>query len=545
MQQKQKAHLTCTSSHTNCPFNVRCRPLLRLPSRIRGQRFPAALPSAGVHPFRRTLTRLLEARFPLLYIETFEEQRVLGEIRSAVAELEPSRALWHWTTTEGMRRSGGLTERNTREPAQMLQGIRRVVESAVFVCADLHAFLGDDGRPADPQVVRALRDLVRDFRSGEATRTVIVVAPILRIPAELQRDVTVVDFPLPTAVEIGELLDSMGADRTVVLNGTLRDRLATAAVGMTLIEAERAFTLAMVDGGIAESAVDVVLAGKAQAVRRSGGLELVRTDIRFEHVGGLANLEAWLLSRRDCWRAEAADYGVPAPKGVFLAGVSGCGKSSIAKATAGEWGLPLIRWDFGRVCDGSVGDRDVRATLSTVEGTAPCVLWVSGIDRMITGENGARTAVFGTFLAWLSEKTRPVFVIAIADRIDGLPQDLLCGSRFDQTFFVDLPNSAARESIWRIHLERRLTGPAAGLSLSPPLLHDLSEASEGFSGQQIEQCVVTGLLDAYSGRRPLAAADLIRAVEGTVAMSARSGDELTTWREWAKRHAVPAAPPVR
>ncbi|WP_306365074.1 AAA family ATPase [Nocardia sp. CC227C] len=497
-----------------------------------------------MHPFRRTLTRLLEARFPLIYIETFEEQRVLSEIRAVLDELEPSRALWHWTTTEGMRRSGGLTERNTREPAQMLQGVRRVVERAVFVCTDLHAFLGDDGRPADPQVVRALRDLVRDFGSGEVARTVVVVAPVLRIPVELQRDVTVVDFALPPAAEIGELLDSMAEGGGIVIEEAVRDRLATAAVGLTLVEAERAFALAMVDGGLTESAVQVVFERKAQAVRRSGVLEPVRTTMRLERVGGLANLAAWLLGHRDHWLTEAAAYGLPAPKGVFLAGAPGCGKSSITKAIAAEWGLPLIRLDLGRVCGGTAGasDREVRAALATVEAAAPCVLWVRDAGRAVTGDSDYCTRVFGTMLAWLRERTRPVFVIVTADSVDNVPQDLFRGSRFDRTFFVDLPNSTEREFIWRIHLDDRLTGPAAGLSLSAPLLRDLSQASEGFSGEQIEQCVVTGLFDAYSARRPLERSDLLRAAGNTTPLSTVQGAELTALREWAKLHAVPASP---
>ncbi|WP_308165228.1 AAA family ATPase [Nocardia noduli] len=504
-------------------------------------------------PFRSALTHLLQARFPLLFVESFEEQRVLDEIDAAVAGLKTPRALWRWSATEGLRRAGGPPERETHAPAAMLQGVARVHERAVFVLSDLHAFLGDGTQQADPLTVRALRDVVRDFRAGELARTVIVVAPVLRIPPELEKDVTVVDFALPGEPEIRDLLEGMiirNRDTVhVALDERGRDRLTKAALGMTLAEAENAVSLAMVNGSaLTESDVELVLAEKAQTIRKTGLLELVRSEIDLADVGGLDALKSWLDKRRDSWLAEAAAYGLPAPKGVLITGVPGCGKSLTAKAAAAAWGLPLIRMDIGRVFAGLVGasEHNMRSALATAEACAPCVLWVDEIDKGFAGagtasDTGTSARVFGTFLTWLQEKTGPVFVIATANRIENLPPEFLRKGRFDEIFFVDLPDSYERADIWRLHLTRRPAGPAGGPELTPELLRELAGISEGFSGAEIEQAVVSGLFEAYFDRRALTAADLLHAVRNTVPLSTLHAAQVTELREWAKLRAVPAS----
>ncbi|MFC6009562.1 AAA family ATPase [Nocardia lasii] len=504
-------------------------------------------------PFRRSLTALLQARFPLLFVETFEEQRVHAEIIAAATGLAVPRAVWHWSSTQGLCREGGLPERNTTEPAAMLGGVTRVQERSVFVLDDLHAFLGDGSRPADPQVVRALRDLVREFRGGESARTAIIVAPVLRIPPELEKDVTVLDFALPDEQSMRELLDSMIARNhdtvSIALGASGHDRLTKAALGLTLAEAENAFSLAMVNGNtLTEDDVEVVLTEKAQTIRKSGLLELIRTEVRLDDVGGLEVLKTWLGKRSDSWLAEAVAYGLPAPKGVLITGVPGCGKSLTAKAVAASWGLPLIRLDIGRMFAGLVGasEHNIRTALATAEACAPCVLWVDEIDKGFAGagsagDTGTSARVFGTFLTWMQEKDRPVFVVATANSIENLPPEFLRKGRFDEIFFVDLPSAAERETIWRLHLTQRLRGPAAGMTLSPKLIQDLAASSDGFSGAEIEQAVVTGLFDAYSGRRALIAADLFHAVENTVPLSSLHGAQITALREWAKLRAVSAS----
>ncbi|WP_307828457.1 AAA family ATPase [Antrihabitans sp. YC2-6] len=503
--------------------------------------------------FRHTLTQLLQARFPLIYVESHEEQRVLAEIDAVRSALKTPRSMWLWSATQGLRRPGEATERGTLEPAAALSAAGRIHERAVFVFCDLHAFFGDGTRPPDPVVVRWLRDAVRDFRAGEAARTLVLVGPVLRIPAELEKDTTVVDFPLPREDEIRELLDGMIVENTgsvaIMIDDQGRDRLTKAAQGLTLAEAENAFARAMVaDGRLTADDVELVLAEKAQTIRKSGLLEIVRTPVALADVGGLDTLKAWLVKRQDSWLEEAARYGLPAPKGVLITGVPGCGKSMTAKAVASAWGLPLIRMDIGKVFAGLVGasEHNMRASIATAEASAPCIMWIDEIEKGFAGagsagDTGTSARVFGTFLTWMQEKTAPVFVIATANNIDRLPPEFLRKGRFDEIFFVDLPTPAEREEIWRLHLDRRVrSGPAAGLKVTEVLLEDLATASSEFSGAEIEQAVIAGLFDAYSDRRPLDAADLFHALENTVPLSTTQHDQIADLREWASVRAVSA-----
>lgn len=508
-----------------------------------------------MRPFRETLTQMLRAGFPLVYVQTFEEQRALAQVDAARLAMKNPRALWLWSATDGLHRAGEAPLRGTHEPVAALGAARATAERAVFVFLDLHGHLGEPGRAADPLLVRALRDTVRDFRGGAVARTLVLVCPVLRIPPELERDTTVLDFPLPGADEVRALLDGMIADNAaavaVALDDRERDRLTRAALGLTLAEAENAFALAMVAGGpLGHLDVDLVLAEKAQTIRKTGLLEIVDTDVALTDVGGLEQLKAWLVKRQDSWLEEAATYGVPAPKGVLVTGVPGCGKSLTAKAVASVWGLPLIRMDIGKVFAGLVGasEHNMRASLATAEATAPCILWIDEIDKGFAGagsagDTGTSARVFGTFLTWMQEKTAPVFVIATANTIDNLPPEFLRKGRFDEIFFVDLPTVAEREAIWRLHLARRLApgGPAAGLAVTPDLVARLAQSSQGCSGAEIEQAVVAALFDAYSGRRALAAADLYQAVENTVALSTLASEQVAALREWARLRAVSAS----
>ncbi len=504
--------------------------------------------------FRRTLTQLLQARFPVLYVETYEEQRVLTEIAGVLATWKTPRALWHWSVTDGLYRAGATPARTSTDPAAALQVARGVTDSSVFVFSDLHAHLGDGSRPADPLVVRTLRDVVRDFRAGDIARTLIVVAPVLRIPPELEKDVTIVDFGLPDEQDVRGLLESMIAQNQGVVRVQLdepgRDRMTRAALGLTLAEAENAFARAMVAAGsLTDRDVDVVLAEKAQTIRKSGLLDLVDSDVGLGDVGGLGELKAWLGKRRNAWLAEAARYGLPAPKGVLITGVPGCGKSLTAKAAATTWGLPLIRMDVGRVFAGLVGasEHNMRSALATAEASAPCVLWVDEIDKGFgasagSGDTGTSARVFGTLLTWMQEKAAPVFVMATANSIDHLPPEFLRKGRFDEIFFVDLPGDAERTEIWRLHLQRRLAAaPAAAMDYTDLLVADLAAASAGFSGAEIEQAVVAGLFDAYSQRRTLTPADLFHAVESTVPLSVVQEEQVTALRDWAALRAVSAS----
>ncbi|MFI7649456.1 AAA family ATPase [Micromonospora sp. NPDC049460] len=510
-----------------------------------------------VLPFRVALSQLLKARFPILYVESFEEQRVVAEVcavaQDAMAVRTP-RAVWTWSQTTGLVQPDGVARKGTTDPEDALDAALRVDHPSVLIFKDLHPAHGGGDQRGGPGVVRRLRDLAAAFKAGPVPRTLVLVSPVLHIPVELEKDVTIVDFPLPTEAEIRRVLDGMIAANSVSgrirmgLDDLGRERFAKAALGLTLHEAENAFARAMVNDGVLDDGdLAVVHEEKRQTVRKSGLLEFVDVTVDLADVGGLENLKRWLARRDGSWLAEAAAYGLPAPRGVLITGVPGCGKSLTAKAIAAAWGLPLLRLDVGRVFAGLVGssEQNMRTAIRTAEATAPCVLWVDEIEKGFAGgagDSGTSARVFGSFLTWMQEKTRPVFVIATANDFEGLPPELLRKGRFDEIFFVDLPTRAERASIWRVHLARRLRNPAVagGLALDDALLGELAGLSEGYSGAEIEQAVVGGLFDAFAERRPLRRDDLVRALVSMVPLSVTQAERIDSVRSWADTRAVAA-----
>ncbi len=389
--------------------------------------------------FQENFRQLIRARFPLLYLQTTEESRALNSIVAAFGG--PSvrhRAVHTWTATNGLALLGDVGSVETRDPAQALAVAARLDLASVVVFFDLHPWLGTPNQPADPRLVRQLRDLAQQYRDGSQPRMLILVSPVLRIPVELENTVTVVDFPLPDQARLRELLVGMieanRASQSVVVDlgdgpeGTI-DALARGALGLTLSEAENAFARAMANNNRLDSSdIPVVLDEKRQIVRRSGVLEVVTSTLELSDIGGLANLKAWLVKRTGAWTAEAARYALPAPKGALVTGIPGCGKSMTAKAMASAWSIPLIRLDIGKVFAGLVGasEENMRKALDTAEAIAPCVLWIDEIEKgfgSATGErdSGTSARVFGSFLTWMQERTEPVFVIATANDISRLP----------------------------------------------------------------------------------------------------------------------------
>lgn len=510
--------------------------------------------------FRDTLEHLFKARFPVLYIETFEEQRALAEVVAVardVARLRTPRSVVTWSSTQGLRDETGKTKSGSTDPVQALEAALMADDPTVFVFYDLHAVLGDGQRPADARVVRLVRDAAAAFKQGITAKVLILVSPVLRIPPELEKEITLVDFPLPGEGEISELLDGMittnstGGRIRVEVDDHGRERLAKAALGLTLHEAENAFARAMVnDGVLGPDDLDVVLEEKRQTIRKSGLLEFVSVDVDLDDVGGLQNLKRWLAKRDGSWLAEAATYGLPAPKGVLITGVPGCGKSLTAKAVAAAWGLPLLRLDIGKVFAGLVGssEQNMRTAIRTAEATAPCVLWIDEIEKGFSGatsgggDSGTSSRVFGSFLTWMQEKSQPVFVIATANNIDSLPAEFLRKGRFDEIFFVDLPTQAERVKIWELHLSQRLGNDsvAAELTMDDALVAGLADISEGYSGAEIEQAVVAGLFDAFAERRALRGTDLNKAVSNMVPLSITQAEQVRGIRDWANLRAVAA-----
>ena len=517
----------------------------------------AAAPSGS---FRQTFSELLKARHPVLLIESYEEDRVVEEIVAIAGDsqlVRTPRQVRVWSATSGLAAPGETGPAGTRSPQSALEEALRVTEPTVFVMKDLHHYLGSDHRPADPVLLRLLRDAAGAFQRSEHPCCLILLSPALSLPTDVEKDVTIVDFPIPDATQLRDVLDGMieaNKGRARIAMECSEDdleRLTKAALGLTLHEAENAFARAMVDrGSLSADDVNVVAEQKAQTIRKSGILEVVAATGSVDDIGGLENLKRWLAKRDGSWLDSAAGWGLPSPKGVLVTGVPGCGKSLTAKCTASMWGLPLLRMDVGRVFAGLVGssEQNMRTALRTAEAVAPVVLWIDEIEKGFagmggpSGDSGTSQRVFGTFLTWLQEKTKPVFVFATANNIDRLPPEFLRKGRFDEIFFVDLPTDGERVPIWRVHLTKRLESEGAGgkLTVDDALLADLVGRSEGYSGAEIEQAVIAALYDAFAERRPLEHSDLVRAIETMVPLSVTQAEQIRALRAWADVRAVAA-----
>jgi SpoVK/Ycf46/Vps4 family AAA+-type ATPase len=318
---------------------------------------------------------------------------------------------------------------------------------------------------------------------------------------------------------------------------------------LTRDEAEKVFRKALVRSGrLTEAEVAVVAAEKKQLIRRNGILEYIEEEATLEQVGGLEELKRWLRQRSQAFTERARQYGLPQPKGMLILGVPGCGKSLIAKTTSRLWELPLLRLDMGRIYDGSTVGRseaNLRSALKTAESIAPVILFIDELDKAFAGsagsadsDGGTSSRIFGSFLTWMQDKTSPVFVMATANRVDKLPGEFLRKGRFDEIFFVDLPNLEERREIFRIHLARRRP------EIDRFDLDQLAKVSEGFSGAEIEQAVIAAMYDAFAQDREFTQLDIIAAVKATLPLSRTMTEQVTALRDWAKHRARPAAASV-
>lgn len=509
--------------------------------------------------FKVYISNLLKARFPYLYISTWEEDRALSAISDASMDpalIKTTRQVFTWSVTRGMVGTGHTGKEETKAPLQALEFIEKFEEPAVFVLKDFHVYFGGQGRSPDFQVIRKIRDVGSVLKQSPRPKNVFFLSPTLTLPNDLQKDVTIVDFDLPSFEEIKSSLDEMiAANRrsgriTMDLSSDEEERLAKAALGLTLQEAENAFARAMVeDGRLDINDLEVILEEKRQIIKKTEILEFIKSDLDMDDVGGLENLKRWLTKRNNSWLDSAQRYGLPAPKGALITGVPGCGKSLTAKCMSSMWQLPLLRLDVGKIFSGIVGssEENIRTAIKTAEAIAPSILWIDEIEKGFggvssAGDSGTSTRVFGTFLTWMQEKTNPVFVIATANNIHALPAELLRKGRFDEIFFVDLPTLRERKDIFKLHMDKRLADPAVigEFQVTDEVLEKLADISEGFTGAEIEQAVISGLFEAFAEDRSVRLEDFVKAIQNTVPLSITQAEQIRSIRDWANVRAVAA-----
>lgn len=514
--------------------------------------------TAYTEKIQHDLANLLRARFTYIYIPTWEEERAIQTINDTVKDekmIKTVRNIYYWSQASGFIDENGKKQSGTTEPDKAIDYICNCNEHAIFVMKDFHVYFGVGHKPADYSIIRRLRDALPKLKYAETLKSVIFLSPALVIPEEMQKDIAIFDFPLPSECEILDKLQEMIDDNVnlkVNINDTEKAQLARAATGLTLQEAENAFARAIITRGCLDmDSIDIIFEEKNQVIKKTGILEFIHSDLKADDIGGLENLKKWLLKRDNSWTEEADKYNIPAPKGVLITGVPGCGKSLTAKAMSSMWRLPLLKMDFGKIFSGIIGssEENMRRALSTAEAVAPSILWVDEIEKGLSsvgsghnGDSGTSTRVFGTFLTWMQEKKAPVFVVATANNISELPPELLRKGRFDEIFFVDLPTRKERKDIFKLHLMKRLNNEyiKSHLEITDELLNRLADATEGFVGAEIEQAVVSGLYEAFFEKRPLEEKDLTYAITNTVPLAVTQAEQIHRIRQWANVRAVAA-----
>jgi SpoVK/Ycf46/Vps4 family AAA+-type ATPase len=492
----------------------------------------------------KEIEHLMRARYPLIYILSSEEKRVEKSIADVLHAREREKnyrtRVYTWSVTEGLR-VGSEPQGDSKDPLKALRFIldAKKDDRAVFILRDLHAF------QKSPEVVRLLRDLARNLK--ETLKTVFLISPLLQIPPELDKEVAVVEYPLPELSEIGAILDrvmSMVPGKKPP-EGTEREHIVEAALGLTADEAENVFAKSLVQTGTFD--IDVILSEKERIVRKSGVLEFFRTQEKMDNIGGLDMLKGWLRKRQTAFSDEARQFGLPRPKGILMIGVPGGGKSLTAKAVGAAWRLPLLRLDVGKIFAGIVGssEENMRRAIQMAEAVAPSILWVDELEKGFSGtgssnnsDAGTAARVFGSFITWLQEKTSPVFVIATANNVDELPPEMMRKGRFDEIFFVDLPTLPERREIVSIHVKRRGRDPVQfDLDL-------LAEKAEGMTGAEIEQAVVSALFDEYDRRGKagvLTTDGIVHSLGETVPLSRTMKEKIAALRNWCKTRARAAS----
>ncbi len=479
--------------------------------------------------FSRQLNISLRARVTLIVVITPEEERAVSRIREVCESWDPPRQCIAWDSVDGFSVIAGAKNfpNQSRDPLTALDDIVKTGQDAVVILKDFHEYWNT------PQVKRRIRNFSQEFRYNR--RTIVIVTPSTRVPDEIRDEAVIVHFPPPTAAELSADLDTLieTSGITCSLTPGGREKIIQAALGMTLNQARRAFSRAIVTRGtLGDEDIDTIIADKKDILRTSDALEFYSYTEAPENVGGLAVLKEWLTLRERAFTQEARDFGLPAPKGIALIGIPGTGKSLTAKMIADLWHLPLLRLDVGALFGSLVGESEerTRRALALAETISPCILWVDEIEKAFafgSGDAGTSQRVFAHLLTWMQDKTSPCFVVATANNIAALPPELLRKGRFDEIFFLDLPTLDERREIFTVHLRKRKCVVAEFD------LDTLARESEGYVGAEIEQTIIDAMYRAFSEKmRRVTTADILSCMQTQVPLSVSQRETVAALRAW-------------
>ena len=479
--------------------------------------------------FTDELTLLLKARYPIIYITTLEEDRVEYIIRKSI-KTNFNRSIYSWDFIDGYTNNPNNEGFAKRNPVQALELIERLTPQtpALFLLKDFNRFL------TDISISRKLKNITRILKLQP--KTIIIIGSELNIPKELQDLITILQFQLPIDHEINYELKRLVESLNIEVNQQIFDSLARACQGLSLERIRRVLSKIIAKyKTIDENSIQLLLDEKKQFISQTEILEYWSVDETLTKIGGVDNLKEWLKKRKISFGVQASHYGLPTPRGLLLIGIQGTGKSLTAKIIANEWQLPLLKLDVGKLFGGIIGESEsrLREMIELAETISPCILWIDEIDKAFTkiesnGDAGTSNRVLATFISWLSEKTKPVFVVATANNVELLPLEIIRKGRFDEIFFLDLPQKQEREEIFKIHIKEFRPNSWKSFDYSK-----LGQLSTSFSGAEIRQSIIEAMYHAFYEKREFTTEDICLALTQLIPLSQLENNQTLKLKNWA------------
>ena len=479
--------------------------------------------------FTDELTLLLKARYPIIYINTIEEDRVEYIIRKYI-KTSLNRSIYSWDFIDGYTNNPNNEGFAKRNPVQALELVERLTAQtpALFLLKDFNRFL------TDVSISRKLKNISRILKLQP--KTIIIIGSEFNIPKELSDLITILQFQLPVESEINYELKRLIESLNIQIDQQILESLTRACQGLSLERIRRVLSKIIATyKTIDENSIKLLLNEKKQIISQTEILEYWSVDDTISKIGGVDNLKNWLKKRKTSFGIQASNYGLPTPRGLLLVGIQGTGKSLTAKAIANEWQLPLLKLDVGKLFGGIVGESEsrLRQMIQVAETISPCILWIDEIDKAFsnnnnTGDSGTSNRVLATFISWLSEKTKPVFVVATANNVDLLPLEIIRKGRFDEIFFLDLPEKQEREQIFKIHIQEFRPNRWELFDYSK-----LAQLSEAFSGAEIRQSIIEAMYHAFYEKREFTTEDICLSLTQLVPLSKLENNQTLKLKNWA------------
>nr|WDA98848.1 AAA family ATPase [Sciadococcus taiwanensis] len=479
--------------------------------------------------FFSELELLIKARYPIIYIPTIEEERLEFYLQQFIKTLK-DRSLFAWNFADGYYSNPNDLGFGAKNPLQALELIEKTTSTtkAIFLLKDFDHFLND------LSVSRKLKNLAHNFKTQ--SKTIIISAPQANIPLAFKEEIYILEFTLPTLEEIKKEVTKLSSNLGQNLEDFLLDTLAKSCQGLSLERIRRVLSKVIyLQGVLSNEALSLILQEKKQIIKETQILEFYENEETLLNIGGLENLKKWLIRRKKSFSDQAQKYGLKSPKGLLLIGIQGTGKSLSAKVIANEWQLPLLRLDVGKLFAGIVGESEsrIRQMIQLTESLSPCILWIDEIEKAFggiysKGDSGITSRIFGTFITWLSEKNSPVFVVATANNIEYLPNELLRKGRFDEIFFIGLPVEEERREIFQVHLSQIRQKTWKNFDIDK-----LAKLSKNFSGAEIEQVIIEAMYDAFSHDREFTTEDICNAINHSIPLAYTEKERINKIQEWA------------